>query len=1435
MGYLSIGISGGGSSPMTSSGDNGKSDILLGWMEDPMNFPNSKGHIADYNVNSYSRPILDTFQDAVLRDARYNSTSGIMRIDFERPLFTNHGTVPTEDRDIRTGNLYNTTLIWATNPNMGAVSTIDGSVFTKHLSNTRGSVFPFSWDRPSDCTTSCITGPRMYDLLAGECLANGWPSYEVGGDRDDGKAWPKLRILNPSSIPTPNPSPSPSSSTGVTPTPSISVSPSSLHDPCSIERDNSWPDARYNYSFKSNDNVLSIAWSLNTYQNETIINILSTNKGWMGIGWNTQNNGMMNADFIISWADSGNTTVCGGKNCNVHLTDRYAAGGSGHSVPLSTEHQDVTFLHACVTSSFSSVTFRRPLYTGESTDIDLSNNAAVYILWAYGTANGLADGSFARHPTSTARGSFGGGVAVWNNLAIDTGTVVQPSASATSSPSTLPSGTVTSSSSVSATPSPSPSPVPLPPFNPARDIPRTLPDANTSYILASPNDNLKIAWSIGSSGSYTAINLINKQRGWMAIGFNKDTATMTGMDSIVGWVRPKGTNTTCDGVQYCDVYVTDRYSSSRSMPLPDNQVYTGIAGTLHNNNDILVLDAYVCPEYSSLTILRPLVTSSINRGDYDLRSTAESVYILWAYGSTNGDDSSGVFYQHAPDARGSTVNKISFPSVALNEYTGLRENDVLQVSVSSSQPVGGYYALHGAAMVCGFWIFMTIAAWIGRYRNISPVLLKPALGTGARNEAQKWETDASSHQHPIGPSSFSSHVQTIMRRIKVFHTKQFWFLLHIYLHTAGLLSITIGLIAIKIGTNADHGGPVTRWSIHQQSGTVALIGAYGQYILGLVRPDIRHPWRNVWVNLHRTVALLIFFTVFITIPTGMSLSGLLYPSIMAAVVIHVLCAIGFTLVMEMEVHSLDWLIGSIKNDSFKPKLVSGSASTVENDGFRAKNIIMNPLDSIGMNSPVANGLEEGKLVVRVQQSNTPGTDTSITVDMDRSTASSSSPPSPPKPKGSSLTTTSLSTVGRNMFLIGCGLILILDSSIISAIVRATTTMQLAGTNTNPLSLSPLNRTVTGDTSVWITNGTTTANRRLQSSGSPTNATYSYQNITDGKYPGGDNLLCFHMYNYEVPPEPTSYSCRAFAFPNDVELHAVEFIPMIDNAAVTHHMLLLGVDNDYSKSMSGYTLDSRGVFRCETLPVTSGPLFVWALGSQNLELPSNVGTRVGTITGSTSGSYKYVVLQIHYSNPSGSISIFDNSGVAVRVTNRTRPYDSGLLMIGAPVDTSVVIPPNKTAYGIQSHLVVPSNLLIPRNVFAVMYHAHTLGKRVWADLIRGGNQLITGANGLGRDDPFDFGMQRYLPLNASFGGRDVIRTRCVFENTVARGIMGGNSEAASGRPVTGGEGTTQEMCMTFLFYYPRIPVAALSSSVLLNVSSVFCDDDTSSGRPACSSF
>ena len=88
------------------------------------------------------------------------------------------------------------------------------------------------------------------------------------------------------------------------------------------------------------------------------------------------------------------------------------------------------------------------------------------------------------------------------------------------------------------------------------------------------------------------------------------------------------------------------------------------------------------------------------------------------------------------------------------------------------------------------------------------------------------------------------------------------------------------------------------------------------------------------------------------------------------------------------------------------------------------------------------------------------------------------------------------------------------------------------------------------------------------------------------------------------------------------------------------------------------------------------------------------------------------------------------------------------------------------------------------------------------------------------------------VNVSILPGDRIVTHCIWTNTVEYGTRVGNPRAAAGLPVLGGEGTAEEMCMTFLFYYPRVPNIPV---FLESPTTTFCDDDVNraAGLPTCS--
>jgi hypothetical protein len=257
-----------------------------------------------------------------------------------------------------------------------------------------------------------------------------------------------------------------------------------------------------------------------------------------------------------------------------------------------------------------------------------------------------------------------------------------------------------------------------------------------------------------------------------------------------------------------------------------------------------------------------------------------------------------------------------------------------------------------------------------------------------------------------------------------------------------------------------------------------------------------------------------------------------------------------------------------------------------------------------------------------------------------------------------------------------------------------------------------------------------------------------------------------------PGAPEAYVCYGVEVQASKKRHAIAFAPHPDNSAIIHHLSLAQADAPVSPTPAPCDAGGSASFR---------PVFGWAPGSGNLELPPAAGFPL-------EGTTHYVV-QIHYlnANPQASPSS-DASGFDVCTTDQLRPNDADVMAFGTQ---SIVLPPfTKTRlacsvqvpwYGATTHL------------FAAFPHMHALGTSI-ATIARPGT---TGAPvDLGAVSPWLVGTQRWIPIDYTLQPFDLVETHCAWDNTTAA-------------TVTFGFTSQNEMCNSFLMYYPRIEAAQWS--------------------------
>ncbi|KAK2561145.1 DBH-like monooxygenase protein 1-like protein [Acropora cervicornis] len=218
--------------------------------------------------------------------------------------------------------------------------------------------------------------------------------------------------------------------------------------------------------------------------------------------------------------------------------------------------------------------------------------------------------------------------------------------------------------------------------------------------------------------------------------------------------------------------------------------------------------------------------------------------------------------------------------------------------------------------------------------------------------------------------------------------------------------------------------------------------------------------------------------------------------------------------------------------------------------------------------------------------------------------------------------------------------------------------------------------------------------------------------------------------------------------------------------VVHHILVYECTDDYPDHHLNYT----GRCYSPDMPPPAAKctgattIAAWAIGGNGFSYPEHVGFPIGT-----PDSPKVVILEIHYDNPMGKQGMIDSSGLRFYYTKQLRKYDAGVLHVGAFVDYRLMIPPKETNWEINGFCSEECTREKKKLTFTTLYTSEKPSHKAVVRRIRNGVELSE----IARDDHYDFNFQEYLML----------------ENEI--------------HIASGGLGTTDEMCLAFLIYYPKV--------------------------------
>jgi len=304
----------------------------------------------------------------------------------------------------------------------------------------------------------------------------------------------------------------------------------------------------------------------------------------------------------------------------------------------------------------------------------------------------------------------------------------------------------------------------------------------------------------------------------------------------------------------------------------------------------------------------------------------------------------------------------------------------------------------------------------------------------------------------------------------------------------------------------------------------------------------------------------------------------------------------------------------------------------------------------------------------------------------------------------------------------------------------------------------------------------------------------------------DDTKTFNFTNNKtaLPTKRTTYYYRVFEFPEFQRRHDIIRIdPIIQegNQGVVHHMVLYECSDDFPRSNVSYegTLDSPDM--PPAVEDCAGPTVIvaWAVGGASFYYPEHVGLSIGE-----HDSPKIAVLEIHYDNYENKAGIIDSSGLRFHYTSQLRKYQAAMLTVGLNVPGSLVIPPYQdnwitegycveecTAEGLKGSTLPGGGI----RIFAIGLHTHLTGRGVYVRHVRKGVELPE----IGRDDHYDFNFQEYHSLR-----REVTVLPGDSLTTVCKYRTGANQ-------TNGGLGTDNEMCLSFLAYYPKMKLTGCLSN------------------------
>jgi dopamine beta-monooxygenase len=272
-------------------------------------------------------------------------------------------------------------------------------------------------------------------------------------------------------------------------------------------------------------------------------------------------------------------------------------------------------------------------------------------------------------------------------------------------------------------------------------------------------------------------------------------------------------------------------------------------------------------------------------------------------------------------------------------------------------------------------------------------------------------------------------------------------------------------------------------------------------------------------------------------------------------------------------------------------------------------------------------------------------------------------------------------------------------------------------------------------------------------------------------------------NYSVPAQETTYALFCFSRQDLIDqglldttdsLNIIGWEPLVQpgNEPHVHHYIVTASTQPFCNT----TDDSVSTDFMEMA-------YIWAPGEKVIAFPDFLGMPLFGSDG-----FQAFQMEIHYNNPTLTEGVIDNSGVRFYWTSEQREQQIGIMNIGDPL---IGVFGQPLGVGLSMHqFECPGSCssLASQEVTVLReyLHMHETGLRITNEQIRDGEVVRKG-----NIDHWDFHQNGDAAVQQDefvVKPGDSFRTTCYYEDSTGA--------------KTFGIGSSEEMCMAFLYYYPR---------------------------------